>query len=282
LTLDDKHHGKRASGSGSGTKKEKGTSDANAKMTRSSLFVFFFFFSVVVAIFLDDDVFGARRVHALGGVSLHSNSGLTPVVEKTYDPEEKNVQGLIQAGFPREKAEKALRTIGNENCCGPQIKWLFAHDLERNVKRNELKKHESCFTSEHTDYDGYANVWGGQNKQPDAGACCQSCKDYVPKPPNYYPCNVWVYCPKEHGCFAPAAGEFKYQDCWLKYQHDPIHVHVNMKGAYSAEYRASHPTAPEMVDWTAGVVLTEEEYQRSEGELNHTWSARSHWRKLLA
>ena len=215
------------------------------------------------------------------GLSLRSDSGVTPVVEKTYEPEEKHVNGLVQAGFPREKAEKVLRAIGNENCCGPQIKWLFAHDLERNKKRNEKKKHESCFTSEHTDYDGYANVWGNQNKQPDAGACCQSCKEYVPKAPNYYPCNVWVYCPKEEGYFAPAAGTFEYQDCWLKYQNDPVHVHVNMKGEYSAEYRATHPTAGESVDWTAGVVLTEEEFHRSEGVLNHTWSARSHWRKLL-
>ena len=239
--------------------------------------LFLFLFSLVLSesFFTSDAQLGIS-------VMMSSNSGVTPVIEKTYEPDEKNVNGLIQAGFPKEKAEKVLRAIGNENCCGPQIKWLFAHDLERNKARNELKKHESCFTSEHTDYDGYANVWGNQNKQPDAGRCCQSCKDYVPKAPNYYPCNVWVYCPKERGCFAPAAGEFKYQDCWLKYQHDPIHVHVNMKGEYSAEYRISHPTAPEMVDWTAGVVLTEEEFHRSEGDLNHTWSARSHWRKLLA
>ena len=232
--------------------------------------------------FLDCDFGGGFITFASGaGLSLRSDSGVTPVVEKTYEPEEKHVNGLVQAGFPREKAEKVLRAIGNENCCGPQIKWLFAHDLERNKKRNEKKKHESCFTSEHTDCDGYANVWGNQNKQPDAGACCQSCKEYVPKAPNHYPCNVWVYCPKEEGCFAPAAGTFEYQDCWLKYQHDPIHVHVNMKGEYSAEYRATHPTAGESVDWTAGVVLTEEEFHRSEGVLNHTWSARSHWRKLL-
>lgn len=239
-----------------------------------ALFLFLFSLALSESFFTSDA--------QLGISVMSSNSGVTPVIEKTYEPDEKNVNGLIQAGFPKEKAEKVLRAIGNENCCGPQIKWLFAHDLERNKARNELKKHESCFTSEHTDYDGYANVWGNQNKQPDAGRCCQSCKDYVPKAPNYYPCNVWVYCPKEQGCFAPAAGEFKYQDCWLKYQHDPIHVHVNMKGEYSAEYRISHPTAPEMVDWTAGVVLTEEEFHRSEGDLNHTWSARSHWRKLLA
>jgi len=71
--------------------------------------------------------------HAQLGISvMSSNSGVTPVIEKSYDPDEKNVNGLIQAGFPKEKAEKVLRAIGNENCCGPQIKWLFAHDLERN------------------------------------------------------------------------------------------------------------------------------------------------------
>ena len=85
----------------------------------------------------------------LGISVMSSNSGVTPVIEKTYEPDEKNVNGLIQAGFPKEKAEKVLRAIGNENCCGPQIKWLFAHDLERNKARNELKKHESFYERTH-------------------------------------------------------------------------------------------------------------------------------------
>lgn len=225
------------------------------------------------------ELMGAKNAFANPIVSiLRSNSGSTAIVKKTYDPEEKNVNGLIQAGFPKEKAEQALKAVGNENCCGPQMKWLFEHELEQNKKRMREKKHGNCFTSANTDYDGYANVWGNQNKQPDAAACCESCKTYAPKPPNYYPCNVWVFCPIERGCFAPAAGSFMFQDCWLKYQHDPVHVHVNMKGEYSEHYRATHPTAPEKVDWTAGVVLTEDEFERSKGELNHTWSARSHWR----
>ena len=106
-----------------------------------ALFLFLFSLALSESFFTSDA--------QLGISVMSSNSGVTPVIEKTYEPDEKNVNGLIQAGFPKEKAEKVLRAIGNENCCGPQIKWLFAHDLERNKARNELKKHESCFTSEH-------------------------------------------------------------------------------------------------------------------------------------
>jgi hypothetical protein len=51
-----------------------------------------------------------------------------------------------------------------------------------------------------------------------------------------------------------------------------------MRGEYSDLYRKTHPTAPEMVAWTAGSVV-EEGVEVGNG----TWSSRSHWklRKLL-
>ena len=64
---------------------------------------------------LDCDFGGGITFVSGAGLSLRSDSGVTPVVEKTYEPEEKHVNGLVQAGFPREKAEKVLRAIGNEN-----------------------------------------------------------------------------------------------------------------------------------------------------------------------
>ena len=198
----------------------------------------------------------------LGSPVMSSNSGVTPVIEKTYEPDEKNVNGLIQSRIPQGKSGKSVASDWERKLLRPSDQVVVRARFERNKARNELKKHESCFTSEHTDYDGYANVWGNQNKQPDAGRCCQSCKRLRSESATIIRGNAWVYCPKEQGCFAPAAGEFKYQDCWLKYQHDPIHVHVNMKGEYSAEYRISHPTAPEMVDWTAGVVLTRKSFMK--------------------
>ena len=39
------------------------------------------------------------------------------VGETKHVPLEKNVQGLIQAGYPRERAEEALRAVGNADCC---------------------------------------------------------------------------------------------------------------------------------------------------------------------
>jgi hypothetical protein len=83
-----------------------------------------------------------------------------------------------------------------------------------------------------------------------------------------------VFCPKEGGCFAPAAGEFGKGQCWLKYQEDPTNPHVNAFGAYSEAYRATHPAAPDKVDWVAGALVNE-----GETVSNGTWSSRSHWRR---
>ena len=40
-------------------------------------------------------------------------------------PDESLVQGLIQAGFPRARAEAALRAVGEDDCCELQKRWLF-------------------------------------------------------------------------------------------------------------------------------------------------------------
>jgi len=51
--------------------------------------------------------------------------------------------------------------------------------------------------------------------------------DYRRRPPAYYACNVFVYCPLEK-CYAPAAlppGSMMGQ-CWLKHQPDPMHPQV--------------------------------------------------------
>jgi len=199
-----------------------------------------------------------------------SNSGVTLPVVRTFDPEDKLVQGLIQAGFPQARAEAALRAVGNENCCQPQMKWLFDQSRAANAARRTPRSSQ-CNKHDNTDYDGFAVKWGGQNIQASWEACCQSCHDYVPVSPNFYACNIWVFCAHDE-CFAPAAGEFKRGQCWLKYQEDPANPHVNMRGAYSDEYRKAHPSAPEMVAWTAGSVV-EEGAQVGNG----TWSSRSHW-----
>jgi len=198
---------------------------------------------------------------------MGSTSGET---KPAFRPDPKLVNGLIQAGFTRAQAAKSLEAVGNDNCCERQIQWLFNNSKS---KRSIVKPDDKeCHSFENTDFDGYAVTWGSQNIQTNAEACCKSCKDFVPVAPSYYPCNIWVWCGKENGCFAPAAGEFKYGQCWLKYQEHPEDPQVNMKGAYSRQYLNMHPTAPSIVDWTAGIVLPV-----GTAYTNGTWSSRSDW-----
>ena len=136
----------------------------------------------------------------------------------------------------------------------------------------DAPKSSECHMRPNTDYDGFAVKWGRANLQDSWEACCKSCQDYVPEGDGY-PCNVWVYCPEEGGCFAPAAGDFVHKQCWLKWQEEPENPHVNMRGEYSEEYRATHPTAPERVQWIAGSVVP-----HGTEVSNGTWSSRSHWK----
>ena len=150
-------------------------------------------------------------------------------------PDPKHINGIIQAGFSIPAAAASLRAVGNDGCCDRQIQWLHNRNQKRNARKWGDESEETknrlqarctddewpgcCHISEHTDYDGIAVIWGSANKQPDAKSCCDSCRDYQPKPPHYYPCNAWVYCPKKEGegpCFAPAAGTFEEGQCWLK------------------------------------------------------------------
>jgi hypothetical protein len=208
-------------------------------------------------------------------LALCTVTGADAVVERTHVPLEKNVQGLIQAGYPRERAEEALRAVGNENCCEKQIHWLFEQNKKRAVedKNNPKQMSSECHKRDATDYDGYAVKWGSANIQDSWEACCESCKNYEPEPPHNYKCNVWVFCPEKDGCFAPAAGDFVHGQCWLKFQEDPANPHVNMRGEYSAEYRKTHPSAPKSVQWIAGSIVEE-----GATVTNGTWSSRSHWR----
>jgi hypothetical protein len=97
----------------------------------------------------------------------------------------------------------------------------------------------------------------------------------VPRPPSNYACNVFVYCPLDK-CYAPAAlppGSMKGQ-CWLKHQPDPLHPQVNMKGDYSAAFRARHSGAPASVQWQAGVVVKKGSAAKID---TSTWSSRANW-----
>jgi len=69
----------------------------------------------------------------------------------------------------------------------------------------------------------------------------------------HHKCNSWVFCPQPV-CFSPGAHRHTLGECWMKDQRDPAAPSVNMRGAYTARYRArtGHHRAPPMVDWISG------------------------------
>ena len=127
---------------------------------------------------------------------------------------------------------------------------------------------DACGTELHADYDG-TRVWNwGLDKSQhvaDATACCAKCQAHQH-------CNSWVFCP-EPICFAPDAHRHTYGECWMKHQRDPAAPSVNMRGAYTAKYRArrGHHHAPPLVHWVSGTI------RRSRAATNGTWSGRAVW-----
>jgi len=85
------------------------------------------------------------------------------------------------------------------------------------------------------------------------------------------PCNAFSLC-SEDTCFEPDAHSHSRGDCWLKFTEAPAAPEVNMRGTLSAGARERHPTAPEKVQWHAGVVLP-----RGVKLTNGTWSPRYEW-----
>lgn len=109
-----------------------------------------------------------------------------------------------------------------------------------------------CHAEAHTDYDGAAVRWGLTHHKESAADCCQACLDQAKRAkPGEMKCNIWVYCPSEAGCFSPDKYEHKHQECWLKQANNP---RLNFKDKYTESYRNSHPNAPLIVPWMAGVV----------------------------
>jgi hypothetical protein len=81
--------------------------------------------------------------------------------------------------------------VGNEPCCEKQIHWLFNNTRRAAVQTEDTRE---CHTFPHTDFDGYAVMWGSANLQTSPDECCQSCLDYKPVPPSFYPRNIWCGC----------------------------------------------------------------------------------------
>lgn len=104
----------------------------------------------------------------------------------------------------------------------------------------------SCHARDNWDLDGPALTWGLTHLTKTAQTCCDECKATQN-------CNSWVWCPSIK-CWSPDIWDHSLHECWLKVQDDPRSPKVNHEGAYSPEFRAQHPTAPEKTPWMAGVV----------------------------
>jgi hypothetical protein len=202
----------------------------------------------------------------------------------------KLVEGLIQAGFSRQRARDALTAVyaaglatledSAEHTVKAAHDWLFAQNKEDNAREAEAER--VSLLRPRTDFDGYAVTWGINHLTETAEECAQRCIDYKPQAASWYACNVWVWCAAEGDasadptCFAPAAHKFVKGQCWLKHQDDPLNPHVNMQGVYTPEYLKRHPNAPPVVQWTGGVVVRKE---LADKVTNGTWSSRADWRK---
>ena len=107
----------------------------------------------------------------------------------------------------------------------------------------------SCHAQAHTDYDGPSLTWGLDYKLPTAQACCNACKQRRAEG-----CNSWIWCP-EPLCWSPDVWNHTQFECWLKVQKNPLSPAVNFRGSYPREFRREHKTAPEKVQWMAGVLI---------------------------
>ncbi|CAI5969538.1 unnamed protein product [Closterium sp. NIES-65] len=119
---------------------------------------------------------------------------------------------------------------------------------------------EQCSMQRSTDYDGDALTWGLDFLTASAADCCARCRAMAATADaaahqggegGQQRCNIWVFCPEPGGCWSPDIWDHKHKECWLKYGDPPK---LNFQGRYADEFRAMHPTAPEAVQWVAGVI----------------------------
>ncbi|GLI66469.1 hypothetical protein VaNZ11_010312 [Volvox africanus] len=136
-------------------------------------------------------------------------------------------------------------------------------DKGRKLQILDVTIPEDCYPHKHADYAGDAVVWGLGNKKASAAECCAACKEHQLKAGSNMPCNIWVWCGDPSGiCWTMDIHNHTTGDCWLKHQakwdNNPdrakSNLEVNHQGAFPADFREVHKTAPELVPWVAGVV----------------------------
>ena len=183
------------------------------------------------------------------------------------------IQAMIEAGFSRAQARKALEAVGAKSGKDVQaaIDWMLKQGADKNMAEYRAEREVHHWPK--LDFDGYAVQWGDKHRAATIEECGRKCMEWKPVPPNNFPCNVFVFCPTPK-CYAPAAlppGSMTGQ-CWLKHQDDPNNPQVNMRGEYSEAYIKRHPGAPKAVEWSAGVVVR----KGTKVDLS-TWSSRANW-----
>ena len=84
-------------------------------------------------------------------------------------------------------------------------------------------------------------MWGTQNLQPSASACCKSCRDHsaAATKRGEAGCAFWVFCGEPGGCATQKQGE-----CWLK-RREKAH-----------DVRPTVRSAGEGCAWTSGAIMT--------------------------
>ena len=96
------------------------------------------------------------------------------------------------------------------------------------------------------DLDGPAVSWGLTFKLANASACCQACKEHVPKGGDPGPCNSWVYCPlrADEECWSPDVWNHTGGECWLKVQEDVLAPKINIRGCRAPRPLPRAPRPP--------------------------------------
>lgn len=148
---------------------------------------------------------------------------------------------------------------------------------------------DRCHADPNAGYDGHAFTWGMAFKVANAAECCDACRAHAticgggggggkrsaasaepfwrasgqdgdtvcgpdPDPAKGFFCNVWVFCPEET-CWSNDVHSHTKGECWLKHQRDPSRPYSPSRGRYPDQHREAHPTSPEVVQWTSGVLV---------------------------
>ena len=101
---------------------------------------------------------------------------------------------------------------------------------------------DQCYIAPHTEYDGPVVLWGPDNIQSSASACCSSCRHHRSTHEGSGGCVYWVFCGLPGGCGTQKSGE-----CWGKGR------------AHPTELRPAVRAKGDKCPWTSGGVFSAQE-----------------------